>query len=144
MESAIRGLILDSTVLVAAERAKLTAAEILSSLKASVDIGDALVVMSVMSLAELAHGVYRADSSERRQRRRQFVDELRAHIPLHPITEATAEIIARVGGEQSARGINLPLIDLIIGASALELDYAIATDNRRDFSRIPDLKVISF
>jgi predicted nucleic acid-binding protein len=30
----------------------------------------------------------------------------------------------------------------MIGACALELGYAIGTDNERDFNRIPDLKVI--
>ena len=53
-----------------------------------------------------------------------FLDDLRATIPIHPVTERTAEIIARVGGEQAAKGINLPLADLIIGACALELGYA--------------------
>ena len=130
MEPAIRGLVLDSSVLVAAERAKLTTPDVLRNIRA-------------MTVAELAHGIYRADSPERRQRRRQFVDELKAHIPVHPVTEAAAEIIARIGGEQAAKGINLPVIDLIIGAGALELGYAIGTDNTRDFNQIPDLKVIS-
>jgi predicted nucleic acid-binding protein len=95
-----------------------------------------------MSLAEVGHGIYRANTDEVRQCRRAFLDEL-ATIPIHPITSATAEIIARVGGEQAAKGINLPLADLIIGACALELGYAVGTGNRRDFDRIPDLKVIS-
>ena len=58
-----------------------------------------------MTVAELAHGIYRANTLERWERRRQFVDELKTHIPVHPITQATAEIIARVGGEQVAKGI---------------------------------------
>ena len=58
------------------------------------------------------------------------------------MTDATAEIIARVGGQQAAKGINLPLGDLIIGACALEFGYAIGTDNLRDFSRIPGLNII--
>jgi len=49
-----------------------------------------------MTVAELAHGIYRANTLERWERRRQFVDELKTHIPVHPITQATAEIIARV------------------------------------------------
>src|SRR5205809_1535332 len=105
MESAIRGLVLDSSVLVAAERAKLTTPEVLRNIRASADIGDAPIVISAMTVAELAHGIYRANSPERRQRRRQFVDELKAHIPVHPVTEATAEIIERVGGEQAVTGI---------------------------------------
>jgi len=142
MESAIRGLVLDSSVLVAAERAKLTTPEVLRNIRASVDVGDVPIVISPMTVAELAHGIYRANTPKRSQQRRQFVDELKAHIPIHPITEVTAEIIARVGGEQAAKGIN-PFIDLIIGACALELGYAIGTDNIRDFDRIPDLKILS-
>ena len=47
---------------------------------------------------------------------------------------------AKVG--LAAKGINLPLGDLIIGACALELGYAIGTPNVRDFSRIPDLHIV--
>jgi predicted nucleic acid-binding protein len=60
------------------------------------------------------------------------------------VTEFTAEFVARIGGEQAAKGINLPLGDLIIGACALELGYAIGTGNLRDFRRIPGLKIIRF
>jgi len=58
------------------------------------------------------------------------------------MTEATAEIIARIGAEQAARGISLPLGNLIIGACALELGYAIGTANVRDSSRIPGLTIV--
>jgi hypothetical protein len=51
-------------------------------------------------------------------------------------------IIARIGAEQAVKGITLPLADLIIGACALELGYAIATVNVRDFNRIPGLNII--
>ena len=51
-------------------------------------------------------------------------------------------------GEDFARdveeGINLPLDELIIGACALELGYAIATNNVRDFNRIPGLTIVPF
>jgi predicted nucleic acid-binding protein len=63
-------------------------------------------------------------------------------VPIHPITDATAELIAKIGGEQAARGINLPLGDLIIGASAIELGYGVATSNLRDFRRIPGPRVV--
>jgi len=105
-------------------------------------VGAVPIILSSLTVAEIGHGIYRANTPEIRERRRAFLDELKATIPIHPIT-TTAEIIARVGGEQAAKGINLPFIDLIIAASALELGYAIGTDNTRDFTRIPDLKVIS-
>src|SRR5438552_18650403 len=82
MESAIRGLVLDSSVLVAAERAKLTTPEVLRDIRATAEVGDAPIVISVMTVAELAHGIYRANTPERRERRRQFVDELKTHVPV--------------------------------------------------------------
>jgi tRNA(fMet)-specific endonuclease VapC len=140
MEPTILGLVLDSSALIAAERAKLTTPEAVRNVRAR--IGDVPIVLCALSVAELGHGIYRADSHARSHQRRQFLDELKAQIPIHPVTEATAEIIARIGGEQAARGINLPLADLIIGACALELGYAIGTNNVRDFRRIPGLVIV--
>jgi len=104
-------------------------------------IGEIPIVLSAMTVAEIGHGIYRANTPDLRDRRRAFLDELKATVPIHPITEATAEIAARVGGEQAAKGINLPLADLLIGACALELGYAVGTGNFRDFGRIPGLQV---
>jgi predicted nucleic acid-binding protein len=95
-----------------------------------------------LTVAEVGHGMYRANTPELRARRRLFLDELKATVPILPVTEATAEIIARVGGEQSAKGITIPMADLIIGACALELGYSIGTRNVRDFGRIPGLNLI--
>ena len=141
MEPAILGLVLDSSVLIAAERLKLTAAEAVENVQKTV--GEVQVVLSSVTIAEVGHGIYRANTPEIRERRRLFLDELKATMPIYPVTEATAEIVARVGGEQAVKGINLPLADLMIGACALELGYAIGTSNTRDFSRIPGLKLVS-
>lgn len=79
---------------------------------------------------------------EIRQRRRTFLDDLKETVPIYPLTEATAGIIARIGAEEAAKGNNIPLGDLMIGACALELGYAIATSNVRDFRRIPGLQLL--
>ncbi len=63
--------------------------------------------------------------------------------PIVPGAASMASIIARIGGEQAAQGVNLPLGDLIIGATAIELGYAVATSNLRDFKRIPGLTVLT-
>jgi predicted nucleic acid-binding protein len=139
MESALLGLVLDSSVLIAAERRNRTAAQAVEGVL--LVIGEVPIVLSAISVAEIGHGIYRANTQELRNRRRAFLDELKATVPIHPITEATAEIVARVGGEQASKGITLPLADLLIGASALELGYAVGTSNLRDFGRIPGLIV---
>jgi tRNA(fMet)-specific endonuclease VapC len=131
----------DSSVFIAAERRKLTALEAVENVRKTT--GEVPVVMSSLIVAEIGHGIYRANTPELRERRRAFLDELKATVPVHPVTGATAEIIARVGGEQAAKGLHIPLADLIIGACALELGYGLGTGNARDFSRIPGLKLIS-
>ena len=140
MESALLGLVLDSSVLIAAERQKLRPDQAIETVQKTV--GEIPIVLCPLTVAEIGHGIYRANTQELRQRRRAFLDELKAAVPIHPVTEATAEIIARIGGEEAAKGINLPLADLIIGACALELGYAVGTANLRDFNRIPELTVI--
>jgi len=132
--------VLDSSVLIAAERRNFTPAQAVESVQRNV--GEIPIVLCALTIAEIGHGIYRARTEDLRQRRRAFLDELKATVPVHPVTDATAEIIARIGGEQASLGINLPLGDLIIGAAAVELGYAVATGNRRDFSRIPGLRVV--
>jgi predicted nucleic acid-binding protein len=127
-------------VLIAAERRQLTAAEAIESVQRIT--GEVPVVLSAVTVAEVGHGIYRAKTPEIRDRRRAFLDDLKATVPVHPVTDATAEIVARIGGEQAARGVNLPLGDLFIGACALELGYSIGTGNGRDFQRIPGLHLI--
>jgi tRNA(fMet)-specific endonuclease VapC len=140
MESALLGLVLDSGILIAAERRKLRPDQAIETVREAV--GEIPIVLSPVSVAEIGHGIYRANTPELRQQRRAFLDELKATVPIHPVTEVTAEIVARIGGEEAAKGVNLPLGDLIIGACALELGYAVGTGNLRDFSRIPGLTVV--
>jgi predicted nucleic acid-binding protein len=141
MDSTLLGLILDSSVLIAAERRKLTPEQAIETVRKTV--GEIPIILCSLTIAEIGHGIYRANTPEIRDRRRTFLDELKATVPIHPITEARAEIVARIGGEEAARGINLPLGDLIIGACALELGYAVGTSNVEDFARIPGLSVVS-
>jgi predicted nucleic acid-binding protein len=140
VEPVTLGLVLDSSVLIAAERARLTTPEAIKNIRSSV--GEVPIAICALTVAELAHGIYRAASPEHSRQRRQFLDELKAEVPILPVTDGTAEIIARIGAEQAAQGINLPLADLIIGATAMELGYAVATSNLRDFNRIPGLHVV--
>jgi F0F1-type ATP synthase membrane subunit b/b' len=51
------------------------------------------------------HGIYRASTPEIRQRRRNFIDELKRHVPVHAVTDATGELMGKVSGEQAAKGI---------------------------------------
>jgi tRNA(fMet)-specific endonuclease VapC len=106
--------------------------------------GEVEIAISAVTLAELLHGVARANTPEIRAARRAFIDELKKHVPVHPVTDSTAEIAGQISGEQAAKGITLPVDDLLIGASAIEQGYAVVTLNTRHFQKIPGLQVLSF
>ena len=142
MESPLLGLILDSSVIIAAERKRQTVEELLASVGRT--FGEIEIAISAVTLAELVHGVARANTPQVRENRRAFIDELKKHVPVHSITDSTAEIAGQLSGEQAAKGITLPADDLLIGASAIEQGYAVATLNARHFQRIPGLRIFSF
>ena len=134
------GLVLDSSVLVAAERHGKNARQMLAAI--SQEVGETDIALSVVTLIELAHGAARADTPERKAKRQQFIQELLTAMPIHPVTPSLALRTGQIDGENQARGTRLPLTDLLIGATALELGYSVATANLRHFQMIPGLTVV--
>ena len=45
-------------------------------------------------------------------------------------------------GEYESRGVRVPLADLLIAVTAIELNFGVATSNLRHFQRIQDLRVV--
>jgi predicted nucleic acid-binding protein len=134
------GLILDSSLLVAAERQGKNARQVLSAILAKT--GETEIAISVVTLTELAHGAARANTHERKAKRQRFIEELLTALPTHPITTSLALRAGQLDGESQARGTRLPLSDLLIGVTALELGYGVATANVRHFRLIPGLSVV--
>lgn len=100
--------------------------------------------MSVVTLIELAHGAARAETPQRKMMRRQFLHELTTALPLHPVTIPIALRAGQIDGENTAKGVRLALSDLLIGVTALELGYSVATANVRHFQMIPGLVIVLF
>ena len=135
------GLILDSSVLIAAERQGLSVLQILEQIKASygeIDIG-----ISVVTVAELMHGAYRAKNEALKRQRLSFIDRFCQDVPVYPVTLEIARLIGRLEGEQAGRGIAIAFEDLAIGVTALRLGFDVATLNMRHFKLIPGLNVVS-
>ncbi len=78
------GMILDSSVLIAAERQGQNARQMLASLTHLLQ--DTEVAISVVTLIELAHGAARAETPQRKMERMQFIQELVTALPVHPVT----------------------------------------------------------
>lgn len=133
------GLILDSTVLIAAERQGKNAHQALKDIARQ--IGETQVGISVITLIELAHGAARADTASRKDNRERFIQELVGAVPVYPVTISIALRSGQIDGENQLRGVSVPLPDLLIGVTALELGYGVATANLRHFKQVPGLLV---
>ena len=134
------GLILDSSVLIAAERQGKNARQMLTVIAGK--IGETDVGISVVTLIELAHGAARAVTPEQKAMRQNFLGELLTAIPIHPVTVSLALRTGQLDGENQARGIRIPRSDLLIGVTALELGYSVGTANLRHFRQVPGLSVV--
>jgi predicted nucleic acid-binding protein len=135
------GLILDSSVLIAAERKGQNARQALAEIGLHAAGED--VAVSVVTLIELAHGVARANTPQRKATRRQFLNELLTALPVHPVTVPVALRAGQIDGENTVHGIRVALSDLLIGVTALELGYRVATANVRHFQMVPGLGIVS-
>ena len=136
------GIVLDSSVLIAGERRRESVWQILKRVQAA--HGEVDSALSVVTIVEVTHGIYRAKSDADRERRKSFSEELRRDMVVHPVTVEIAELAGRFEGEQAARGVSIAFEDLLIGVTALYLDYAVATINVRHFQQIPGLTVVQF
>jgi tRNA(fMet)-specific endonuclease VapC len=54
-----------------------------------------------------------------------------------------ARLAGRIEGSLAARGIAIALDDLLIGATALQHNFSVATLNVKHFAQIPNLSIIS-
>lgn len=134
------GVILDTSVLIAGERQGEGVQAIIKRVLTTYGEQDA--ALSVVTLVELTHGIYRARTDADRERRRAFTQELRRDVAVIPVTAEIAELAGRIEGEQAARGISIAFEDLLIAATALHMNFAVVTLNLRHFHMIPSLSVL--
>jgi predicted nucleic acid-binding protein len=97
--------------------------------------------ISVVTVAELLHGVERADSEGRRLKRQAFVEKVIEQFPIYQFDVAAARIYARIWASLVQRGFTVGAHDLIIAATAISLDFSIITANQRDFEKIEGLRL---
>ena len=131
------GVVLDTSILIAAERRTLRLEAWLESL------GDEPVAISAISASELLHGCHRATNAGVRARRSAFVEALLLEIPILPFGLTEARLHAEIWAELSRRGRVIGPHDLVIAASAMARGYGVASMNRREFARVAGLEVVA-
>jgi predicted nucleic acid-binding protein len=129
------GIILDTSVLIEAERQELIIDKFTRNRK------EELFGLSVISVAELLNGVHRADSTKRRLKRSAYVEKIIELFPVYSFEISIARIYSELWADLSRKGTQIGAHDLIIGSTALSLGFSVATFNLRHFERIEGLKV---
>ena len=133
------GLLIDSTLLIEAERNRLTPDQLV--LEVLDRHGDVELAISAMSAGELFHGCWRADSPVRRAKRQEFVEALLSALPVVDINLPVMRIFGEVDARLRATGTRLPTSDLLIACTALSRGDDIVTGNARHFKSVPGLRV---
>ena len=129
------GVIFDSSEIIFLERDRTQVASLVSGRE-----GEPFGI-SVVTVAELLHGVERADTEARRVKRQSFVEKVLGAFPIFPFDTTVARIYARLWASLAKKGFTVGAHDLIIAATAISLDYSVITANRRDFEKIEGLKL---
>ena len=127
------GTLIDTSVLIAAERGQLD----LSAVRRD---EDDKVAVSAITAAELLHGVERLRGA-RRARAERFVGTLLDSVPVIDFDLPIARVHALLSADLAERGTAIGAHDLIIAATAVALDYRVATRDMKSFPRVEGLQV---
>ncbi len=85
---------LDSCVLIAAERHAKPVSELLADLERDYDGTE--IVLSSITVLELEHGLHRAHTPELKRKRRDYLESVFAAIPVAPFTGDMARLAAKI------------------------------------------------
>jgi len=99
------------------------------------------IALSIITLAELQFGAYNSSQVENNIKRIAF---LRERVRLLNLTPNTTDIYAKTKASLRKSGNIIDDFDILIGASAIENDLTLVTDNERHFSRIENLRMVNW
>lgn len=133
------GTLIDTSVLIAAERGEL---DLSSRLEKAPDAEDEEVAISAISASELLHGVHRLKAGVRRARVETLIEGLLSRLPVIAFDLTCVRAHAIMSADLRARGQAVGAHDLLIAATAVALGYRIASRDRRSFPKIRGLDVV--
>ena len=129
------GIIFDTSEIITLERNRQKIEEIIHGRE------DEFFGISVITVAELLHGVERADTETRKIKRQAFVEKVIEFFPVHNFDVTIARIYARIWASLAQKNLTVGAHDLIIAATAISMNYTVVTSNLRDYKKIEGLKV---
>jgi tRNA(fMet)-specific endonuclease VapC len=94
--------------------------------------------ISVITYGELIFGAKKSKSREKNLATVFRIGEL---FPVIELTKGIVETYGEVKASLQKKGHSIDDFDLLIGSTALFLNYTLVTNNEKHFSKIPDLRV---
>jgi|SRR5580658_126930 tRNA(fMet)-specific endonuclease VapC len=129
------GLILDTSVLIAAEKKRLDLQRFFAAHP------EETFFLAAITCSELLHGVIRAQPAARKQARAAFVEALLAQIETIDFDLPVARRHAALWAELEKKGRMIGPYDLLIAATGLHHDHALVTLNTAEFRQVPKLRL---
>lgn len=102
------------------------------------DLPHGSVAMSVVTFGELMLG---AELSQQRERVIEILEDMARAVPVLSVSRRAAEHYAQIRAGLKRSGQMIGDNDLWIAAHALAEDLVLVTNNTREFSRVPDLRI---
>ena len=103
-------------------------------------LADQLCISSI-TLAELLYG---AEKSLRRQENLETVAHFSGRLGVQPFSEKAAAHYGQIRAELEQAGTPIGTHDMLIAAHARSENLIVVTGNRREFDRVPGLRVESW
>jgi predicted nucleic acid-binding protein len=130
------GTLVDTSVLIAAQRGDIDFDALLAAQ------GNEDIALATICASELLHGPHRLTNAVARSRAERTVEILLDCFSIVDFDLEIARLHARLGADLAAKGTTIGAHDLVVAATALFLDYRIATRDRRSYPKIPGLEII--
>ena len=129
------GFLIDTSLWVAIERGRLSAADIHAITRQEA------IYLSPVNLAEVRFGIELMKDAKQKQRAMTALRRMRRK-PLLRITGETAEVFGMIAAKltQAGRGADFRIQDLWLAAQAIQRDFTVLTSNTKDFKDVPGLK----
>jgi tRNA(fMet)-specific endonuclease VapC len=132
------GFLIDSSVLIEAERGRIDLASHVRSRSGE------QVFVSVITMSEVLFGAHRALDEADRNRRTAVAEALFARFAVLAIDATVARLHARLKAHLAALGTPIGPHDLWLAATCLAHGLTMVTANVREFRRVPGLNVESW
>lgn len=99
-------------------------------------LGD--IYISSVTLAELMYGVYK---SLHHQKNKTALEEFISPLEVMPFDEEAATHYGQIRARLGKNGTPIGALDMMIAAHAQALNLTLVTNNKKEFARVPHLKI---